>query len=706
MPEELRATVLKILFANADTDYAVLRVEADGEEHTVRGPLAGLGPGASACFEGVWEEHAGYGRQFAASGYELILPVTEKGIAGFLSSGVLPGIGREKAGKIVRAFGRETLDIIDRYPGRLAEIPGISKKQLPKLIAAWKKLRDERSSMVFFQELGISRRTGLKLMRELGPGAAGIVKEEPYRLASEVSGIGFLKADAIASKLGIAADSPMRIAAGIVYQLEQTASRGHTCYPLEELVSGAANLLGVSGEAAAEGAARLAESRRIVVEDGMVWLPALRIAERRLAAGLLRLAGESFPEETVSDADGGLNPEQLAAVASALSSGVSIVTGGPGTGKTTVVGEIVRRAEDRGWETVLAAPTGRAAKRLSEASGRSAKTIHRFLGVNPGAGGFVHDASNPLEADLVIVDEVSMLDVELAAALVSALRPGVRLLLAGDADQLPSVGPGRVMADVIASGKFPVNRLVRVYRQQGDSGIIANAARVNSGLMPHPAAGRGGPLEEFYWVECEEPTRAAELVLRLVTERIPERFHFNPVEDVQVLTPTNRGLCGIRELNRILREKLNPGSSEAGTRPGDCDFRSGDKVMQIVNDYDRNVFNGDLGRVTEIHPGERKFTVLFDGDRPVEYDFDSAGELRPAYAATVHKAQGAEFPAVVMVMMPEQYMMLERRMLYTAITRARKLFVLIAPARAVAMAVKNYRSAPRYSELEKLLRKG
>ena len=711
---ELTATVVKRLFVNQETDYAVLRVVSGGEEFTVRGQLSALGPGAEGRFEGEWEQHNEYGRQLAVSAWELLLPVTEKGITGFLASGILPGIGMEKARKIVRAFGRDTFNIIDNYPGRLAEIQGIAKKNVPKITAAWKKLREERSSMAFFQEIGISRRVGQKLLKELGAGAAQLVKEDPYRLAGDVSGIGFVKADAIAAKLGIVNENPQRVASGIIYSLEQTAARGHSCFPADELCAMAAKLLDVPENTVSGALEALVGNGRIMTCGNMAWHAPLWYAEKNLAADLGKIASAFYDGGKKDRKPSSLNQEQLDAVEKALSCGVSVITGGPGTGKTTVVSEIVRRGEAMGLDIILTAPTGRAAKRLAEATGKTAKTIHRTLGCNPGESGFVHNASNLLEADMVIVDEVSMLDVELAASLVKALRKpakkkeGVRLVLVGDADQLPSVGPGRVMADIIESGRFPVTRLVQVYRQQSDSGIITNASLVNAGRMPRKAAAKKESLEEFYWIECEDALRAQELVLKLVAERIPERFGFDPVEDIQVLTPMNKGDCGTWELNRLLRDKLNSGSDGAGgtIESSAGKFSTGDKVMQIKNDYDRNVFNGDLGRITCVNAADGTLSVCFDGDRIVEYDTDSAAGLRNAYAATVHKAQGAEFPAVVLVMMPQQFMMLERKMLYTAITRAKKLFILIAPEKTVAMTVRNYRAAIRYSGLGDFLRKG
>ena len=704
LPQKTTVTgeVHHVRYENRDTGFAVLvMLDPEGKKFVACGVLAGTPPGKTLELTGHFEDHVEFGREFKTDTFREVLPRTGDGIARFLC-GSVPGIGPKTADLIVKHFGQETLAILDKSPRRLIEVPGIGPRRAADLAAAWKQNSERRDELIFLQGLGVTPAYCRRLFKRYGDSAAEVVKENPYRLAEEVDGIGFLKADAIARELGISADAPERLAAAAAFAVNEATGSGSVCLEAAELAKRTAELLERS-VADGEKAVALALERKLVREDGgMIYPPQLLRIEIALPLMIRELA--SFPKfagrrlaprrETSSK----FAPEQLQALDNAARYPLNIITGGPGVGKTTVVGELVARARSAKLRVVLAAPTGRAAKRLAESSGEEAKTIHRLLGFDPATGKFAYNREHPLKCDLLFVDEVSMLDLPLAGALFAALSPGTSVVLVGDVDQLPSVGPGRVLADLIGSGLFGVTFLTKVFRQAEHSRIIVNAHKVNRGELPEPARDGG----DFYWIEQEDPLRVQQIIRELVASRITARFGIAP-RDIQVLTPMNRGPCGAQTLNELLGGVLNP-----ETRPelkiGERTLKVGDKVMQLANDYDKNVFNGDMGFMTRLSSEKRRFSVRFDGLGEVEYAFDEADQLTRAYAITIHKSQGCEFPAVIVPMLNQHFVMLRRNLIYTAMTRARKLLVLVGGRKAVEMAVRNARVEVRHSRLLERLR--
>lgn len=708
--EKLTGEIVSVVFHNPDNGFTVIRlIDAAGAETTARGVFPLVAAGQIVELSGTWEKHNDYGMQFVAQEFKYVLPTTREGVERFLGSGLVPGVGPKLAKSIVDYFGDRTVEILNTKPGRLREIEKIGPKKAEQIKKSWQAQFVNQEQFIFLHGLGISPALCKKLLAKYGDKAAQEVRANPYRLADEVAGIGFLKADKIAIEMGVAKDSPARMLAGLVYVINSVTASGHSCYPIDALIREAAALLDVDAQDSLHNALELAVRTRAVAVDGNMAYPMkLYIAERELPKHLKRiLDAEKYPAMAIGQipgrADVKLTPTQLDAVDMVSKSPLSIITGGPGVGKTTVLGELVRRAKAAKLDIMLAAPTGRAAKRLGETTGITAKTIHRMLMFDPAAGGFIHDSVNPLEGDLLIVDEVSMLDLPLALALFQAVKKGTAVVLVGDVDQLPSVGPGTVLANMIDSGIVPVSRLTEVFRQGNGSMIIHNAHRVNRGLMPESTRDNGA-LSDFYWIETDSPERVLKLTEKLILERIPERFGMSPMRDIQILTPTNRGVLGTAALNGMMQSLLNTNHS------GECQqngyiLKCGDKVMQSVNNYDKGVFNGDLGVVTEMDSGKRMLEVSFDGiSEPVRYEFNEADELSLAYAITVHKSQGAEFPAVILPLMTQHYLMLQRNLLYTAMTRARKLLILLGERKAVRMAVENYRMEPRYGNLESVLR--
>ncbi|MCQ2379744.1 MAG: ATP-dependent RecD-like DNA helicase [Victivallaceae bacterium] len=697
--ETLQGEIVGIRFENPDSDFRVLRVRCDGNEVVVCGTFPSVFPGQWCVFHGSYRTHGEFGRQFHADNAMPTLPGTLDGLRRFLVSSV-PGIGPKNAERIVEHFKDETVKVLDKEPERLREVSGIGSKRAAEIAKTWMAGGQRRDGMIFLQGLGVSPAGCAKLYKVYGGNAPQVVRENPYQLALKIDGFGFHRADAIALKLGIAPDSTCRVAAAVGYLVGEAVNQGHTGIPEDELLAKTCELTG----AAVERVRMVMESERmrglIVSDMGLVYLPWYHKAESALPAIISSLARcrdfrgsviQALPA-TKTKFEG----EQLEAVVSVSRYPLNIITGGPGVGKTTVISEIVRRAKVARLKVSLAAPTGRAAKRLSEASGMQATTIHRLLQYTED-GGFLHGAGNPIDAELLVVDEVSMLDISLAYYLFSAVRRGTSVVLVGDIDQLPSVGPGTVLLDFIAGGMFHVTRLTKVFRQAANSYIVSNAHAVNRGEMPYaPTFGAG--LGDFYWIDVNAPDAARNMVGRLVKERIPARFGFDPVDDVQVLTPMNRGDCGTIALNSYLGDLLNGDDRVPGFRHGGRVFRRGAKVMQRVNTYEKGVFNGDIGRIIDVRGSQRKFSVLFD-DQTVEYGFDEVAELVHAYAVTVHKSQGCEFPAVVLVMLNSHYVMLQRKLIYTAMTRARKLLVLVGSRRAMELATRNVVVENRHSRL-------
>lgn len=712
-PAYLCGEVLRVVFASDDGEYAVLRLTDDRyRELTAVGPLGGIYEGQDIELWGAWETHKEHGHQFRAERFRAVLPQSERGIRRYLASGLVYGIGPKLADRIVERFGTDTLRILDHYSMRLTEVPGIGKKRVDEIRKAWRESSEQRDVTIFLQGLGLTASQCAKLYRRYGVGAAEVVRRNPYQLAQDVHGMGFATADRIAGELGIGHEAAARLVAGVIHALRKCSEHGHVCFPRTPLIAESATLLGVEEGHAISGLDQAREAGLVVVDEEAseanpcVYLREFYRVETDLAATLRALVARGAPGGGVPHFGGGfydrMNAEQQTAVRCAFESSVSIITGGPGVGKTTVVGEIVRHAKENGLFVLLAAPTGRAAKRLSESSRLPAKTIHRLLKWDPQKRTFVHNADRPLRCDMVVVDEVSMLDVRLALDLLQAVPHKARVVFVGDRDQLPSVGPGAVLHDLICSRRVPVTALTTIYRQSENSRIVTNAHCANRGEMPDLRRLEDNELGDFYWIDQEDPERVVRTIATMVRYRIPERFRLDPMRDVQVLTPMNRGGCGAEALNRLLQQTLNA-RPPAEFRAGERILRVRDRVMQIVNNYDKGVFNGDLGWIQWIDSENKTFKIAFD-EGIVEYEFAESDQVRLAYAVTVHKSQGSEFPVVVMPVLTQHFVMLQRNLIYTGMTRARKLLVMIGTRKALAIAVRNDRPAARHTRLAARLR--
>lgn len=735
MQETLKGSVERITYVNEETGYSVIRLMAQGRQElvTVVGNLASVNVGESLQLSGFWTTHPRYGRQFKVQDYKTVLPATVEGIRRYLGSGLIKGIGPVTARRIVDYFGLETLEVIEQQPERLLEVPGVGPKRGDMITRAWEEQQQIKEVMLFLQSYEVSAALAVKIYKTYGDDALTIVRENPYRLARDIYGIGFLTADRLAHNLGIACDAPQRVQAGISYVLSQLADEGHVYAPQGELIARSAEMLDLPAQRVAEGIEALVAQGEVhregityplleeltteqaAREEQAIYLPPFYYGEMGVANQLRRMLAtprSSLAEFQSADWDRlwaqimgrsslQLNKDQGRAVRAALTHKVAVLTGGPGTGKTTTVQTIIRLLEGYGHSYALAAPTGRAAKRLSEATGRPAKTIHRLLEFSPTAGHiFQRNEAHPLEADMVIVDEASMLELLLANHLLKAILPTSHLLLVGDVDQLPSVGAGNVLRDIIESGVAAVVRLKEIFRQEEGSWIVRNAHRINRGQMPIFAKG----ARDFFLFTKEKPEEAAELLIDIVHRRIPHKFGYDPVGDIQVLSPMYRGPVGVSNLNTRLQEVLNPPRPEKPERRfGGRVFRLGDKVMQIRNNYDKEVFNGDIGRVVGIDPLNQLLTVRIE-ERPVAYDFGEMDELVHAYAVSIHKSQGSEYPAVVVPIMTAHYVLLQRNLLYTAITRARELIVIVGTRRAIAIAVHNDKITKRHTALDVRLR--
>jgi exodeoxyribonuclease V alpha subunit len=714
----------RITFANPETGYTIARIDSGGGPDliTAVGPLLGAQVGESLQMRGRWTSHPKYGKQFEVHSYRTVLPATVQGIQRYLGSGLIKGIGPVMAERMVSHFGVDIMHIIEDSPGRLIEVDGLGPKRTAMITAAWAEQKAIKEVMIFLQSVGVSTSLAVRIYKKYGDAAISVVRAEPYRLASDVWGIGFKTADTIAAAVGIERDSPERIKAGLAYTLSEAADEGHCYLPVPNLIGDAAKILDVPAEligpcldelASTEGVVRetVPASGQTDAQVPAVYLPPFFMAERSVASTLLRLlAARDDRLATFTGVDwekalywlrrqtgSALAPEQEDAVRLALTSRVAVLTGGPGCGKSFTVRSVVALAKAKGARIVLAAPTGRAAKRLAELTGHEAATIHRLLQLRPG-GEPSYDASNPLEADLVVVDETSMVDVILANKLVKAVPPGAHLLLVGDVDQLPSVGAGEVLRDLLGAGALPVVRLTKIFRQAQQSGIVVNAHRINGGQQP----GLTG-FGDFFWFSCDEPEPTADLVVDVVARRIPAKFGLDPRRDVQVLCPMHRGPSGAGNLNLLLQEALTPSrDGQPERRYGGRVFRIGDKVTQLRNNYEKGaagVFNGTVAVVTGISLEDHTLTVLTDEDEKVDYGFDELDELAHAYAVTIHRSQGSEYPAVVIPLTMSSWMMLQRNLLYTGVTRAKKLVVLVGSKRALAVAVRTRGAGRRYTAL-------
>jgi exodeoxyribonuclease V alpha subunit len=656
-----------------------------------------------------------YGEQFQAAGFVTVQPSTLVGIEKYLGSGMVRGIGPVMARRLVQRFGLATLEIIESEPKRLAEVEGIGPVRRERILEAWVEQREIKEVMIFLQSHGVTASYAGRIYKEYGARAIGVVRENPYRLATDIHGIGFLTADRIAARLGVPRDSPLRAEAGVLHVLHRLSDEGHVYAPSSRLVEEAREILELEAAPVEEAVDRLAGQGSVVCEplpggERAVYRSSLHAAESGLAAAVRRLV--TAPSRSVAvDTEKALAwferkqsltlaPAQREAVSRALHGKTLVITGGPGTGKTTLVNAVIRILEAKGVRILLCAPTGRAAKRMAETASREARTIHRLLEFNPRSGQFERNEQQPLEADLVIVDEVSMVDLPLADHLLRAVPPTCRLVLVGDVDQLPSVGPGNVLGDLIRSERVDVVRLTEIFRQAEESRIVVNAHRVNRGEMPI-LAGSGGE-SDFFFIERDEPESIVETVKSLLRERIPARFRLDPVNDIQVLTPMNRGLLGAGRLNTELQALLNP--EGPSLKRGGRVFRAGDKVMQIRNNYDLEVFNGDIGRVTGLDEDSGELEVTFDG-RPRAYAAGQMDELVHAYACSIHKAQGSEYSCVIIPFHTQHYVMLRRNLLYTGITRGRRLVIVVGSKRAVALAVRNDRVERRCTRLTERLQR-
>ena len=713
--EVLAGLVERVTFHNPENGFCVLRTKARGHRDlvTVVGHAAMIGAGEWITASGEWINDRTHGLQFKARFMRTSTPSSVEGIERYLGSGMIRGIGPVYAGKMVRAFGEKVFDVIEAEPERLREVTGIGPMRAKRITDAWAEQKAVREIMVFLHGHGVGTARAVRIFRTYGADAVEVMTENPYRLARDIRGIGFRTADVIAMKLGIEKTATVRVRAGIAYALTEAMDEGHCGLPVDELGPLASRLLEVSDDLIrtaldlelAEGAV-VADT---VGETPCVFLGGLHRAERTIAERLLAIAAGTLPWAEI-DVDKALPwvewktgltlaPGQAEAVRLALTSKAVVVTGGPGVGKTTIVNTILRVLTARGVDILLCAPTGRAAKRMSEATGMEAKTIHRLLEVDPRHGGFRRDADNPLDCGLLVIDETSMVDVMLTRSLLAAVPVTAALLIVGDVDQLPSVGPGQVLADIIASGAVPVVRLTEVFRQAAQSRIVTAAHGINRGAIPDLSRPAGE--SDFYFVPAEDPETAAARIVALVKMRIPKRFGLDPMRDIQVLCPMNRGGAGARSLNIELQAALNPAGERKVERFG-WTFAPGDKVMQIENDYDKEVYNGDIGHVADVDPEAGELTACFEG-REIVYGFGELDTLVPAYAATVHKSQGSEYPAVVIPVLTQHYAMLRRNLLYTGVTRGKRLVVLLGQKKAVAIAVRNVSGRRRWSKLDEWL---
>lgn len=705
---KLRCVVEHITYQNQENGWSVMKVKVKGYDNivTLTGSLLDVPVGSVLLVDGDWRVAPKYGQQFVAQSWTEGMPATLYGIEKYLGSGLVKGIGPAYAKAIVSRFGLETIDVIENDIERLLEVPRLGKKRMEKIRESWEKQKDIKEVMVFLQGHGVSTAFAAKIYRKYEKQSIAKVKENPYQLADDIWGIGFKTADSIASKLGYEKNDPRRCRSGILYTLNELAEEGHVYAEHEQLVEAAVKLLEAEETPVRQALASMMEAKDVIADNDVIYLPPFYYAENGSAKRLQSLLADKSlfnsdvaaePEAEYGSKAGGIvyDEVQQAAIQQALDSKVMVLTGGPGTGKTTTTQGIIAAFKARHMSILLAAPTGRAAKRMTEATGMEAKTIHRLLEYNP-MDGYKRNDENPLEGDALIVDECSMIDILLFYNLMKAIPSNMRLILVGDIDQLPSVGAGNVLRDIIDSQQIPVVRLTRIFRQAQSSRIVMNAHAINDGQFPNI---KNGLDTDFFFINQEDADEMVKLIIGLVRDRLPKKYGYPPKE-IQVLTPMQRGTVGAGNLNIELQNALNPTAPSLAR--GGYTFRQGDKVMQIRNNYDKNVFNGDIGYITAVDTNERTLVVTFDS-RVVEYDITELDEIVLAYAITIHKSQGSEFPVVVMPVTMKHFVMLQRNLIYTGITRAKKICVLVGTTKALAYAIRNQTVSKRNTKLKERL---
>jgi len=718
---DLQGRIEKITYSDKESGFTIAKVKVDGqvEPVTVVGKLMSPVPGVILKMKGEWADHPKYGRQFKVIDYKTAVPATVYGIKNYLGSGLIKGLGPVMAGRIVKKFGIKTLDIIENKIEKLADVDGIGEKRIAMIKTSWDEHKNIRDVMLFLQTYGVSTGYGVKIFKQYGNRSIDVVRENPYCLATDIFGIGFTIADSIAEKLGFSKDSELRVKAGILYVLNHLADKGHVFYPYELLVIECVKTLQVNRKIVADAIDTAAGEGKIVIEDiddsieefraynKAVYLSKFHFCETRIAFLLKRLVCSPKSIRNIN-ADQALKwvqkqldiipaKNQEAAIRAALQNKVVVITGGPGTGKTTIINAMIKIFAGLKTKIMLAAPTGRAAKQMSETTGHNAATIHRMLKFSVQKGGFQKNEKNPLNCDLLIVDEASMIDTILMHHLLKAIPAGATFILVGDVNQLPSVGPGNVLSDIIKSGIMPVIELSEIFRQARGSRIIINAHKINRGIVPDIRAQDSlGSRKDFYFIQQEDPEKVLEIIIELVKKRIPSRFGFNPIEEIQVLTPMHKGVIGAENLNAKLQTALNPGKDMVIS--GNRNFKVNDKVMQIKNNYEKDVFNGDIGRIIGISTTDREVIISFDG-RKITYRFTDLDEIILAYAVSIHKSQGSEYPAVVIPVLTQHYILLQRNLIYTAVTRGINLVVMVGTHKALTIGVTNDKTQKRFTYL-------
>ncbi len=721
---ELEGQIHKIKYSSNDTGYSILSMHIAGHKDPVIavGNILSPSPGETLKLSGQWSTHPKFGKQFKVETYTIKNPASIQGIENFLGSGLIKGIGPKMAGRIVKQFGKDSLEIIDHHPEELNKIDGIGPKRISKIKEAWDEQKHIRDLMIFLQAYDIGSGQAIRVFRRYGQGAIPVLKENPYKLASEVLGIGFRTADNIAEKLGFEKNSPVRAEAGIIFILNQLSEEGHVYYPFGKLTEKCKEILQVNTDIIYRAIDTLELKGNVIIERTLinhnetsqdnksVYLTKYFTAEKGIAENLIRIISGEQPFRNVN-ADKALKwiqreinidlaEKQILAIETALRSKLMIITGGPGTGKTTVINAIIRIFKELNLKILLAAPTGRAANRMSETTRHPAKTIHRALEYAPNQGSFRRNRENPLDADILILDEVSMIDTRLMNYMLEAVPDRAVVILVGDTNQLPSVGPGNVLGEIIESEKIPFVELNEIFRQAKGSNIIINAHRVNRGLMPEIVT--EGSQTDFYFIEQDSPERVLTIILELVKKRIPDRFALDPFSEIQVISPMHKGVIGTENLNRALQDAINP--VESKLVKGYRNFRVNDKVMQTKNNYEKEIYNGDIGRIIDISPEKQRVSILFE-QKEIEYEYNEMDELTLAYAISVHKSQGSEYPAVILPLLTQHYIMLQRNLIYTAITRGKSLVVVTGSKKAFEIGIKNDRVTKRFTHLSRMIKK-